>query len=179
MTMAEADALGTRGWTKRVGSGGALGYFNGLKGQLTTVVQCGETQVVSGTVNFGNGFGTDFSFDSCLAVQKQQTSIPGKADEVRHISARQFLPGVAAASVLAALTDKYGKPVYVRNNGSNLVWIGRDPSSPDQSPVVVEADVRAQGQQPAAGVVLSVEIGGYVDPRPAPVQAPASEGPKL
>ena len=105
---------------------------------------------------------------------------PGSTRKVDTLVSRQHLGAADPGKLLEALRAKYGAPVYVRNNGTDLVWLGRDPTRPDASPLQITADVH--GEITANGsheTVLDVGEKPYADPRPKPVVQATAAAAKL
>lgn len=120
-------------------------------------------------------------FKDCVGVRLDGNATAGSAHTVEALTSQQHLGEADAGKLLAELKAKYGPPVYARNSGTNLVWLGRDPSRLDASPIEVTADVRDDPMQVGRHEsVLSVTIEPYVDPRPKPAtQAATSAAAKL
>jgi len=181
MTSAEAEALGTRGFKVKLGQQGAsvLAFFNGLKVATPTWARCGNLEFgFQDYMARAQGGAPPPIFVDCVAV-KVEAGSGGTSQTVTAVSSEQHLAS-DPASLLAALRGKYGPPTYVRNNGSNLVWVGRDPAHPDAPASQIVADVSQQGQDGARETLLSVVVTSYEDPHPKAPPAPTvSAAPKL
>ena len=100
------------------------------------------------------------------------------ARPVTAVTTRQRLSGTSAEALLGAVKAKYGPPLYTRNDGTNLDWVGRDPANRDGAPVEIIADVRPDNG--GSSLLLTVWEKPYQDPRPKPAApAPAALAPKL
>lgn len=187
MSQAEAEAIASRGWTTRRGSqqDGQVLWFNELQTRQGDWAVCGDIT---------NGFPPPMdlmvgvsppSYRDCVGYgfARVGASNGPYGDRVGQVAAQQFLAGGDAGTLRRALEEKYGKPTYVRGGGSDLVWVGRDPSKPDGEQVKVEALIGTEnGQATGNRVVLQISLTPYADPRrPKPVAAqPAvSGGPRL
>lgn len=184
MTAAEVDALATRGWkTLRGGRGTdeAL-YFNNLASGSPGWAVCGDISFGAADLQASfAGLATPPTFSDCVAFKFE----PGKATlapdtrKVVAIATEQHIGGTADA-VLTALKAKYGAPLYTRNGGTNLVWIGRSPGTPDGLPLEIVANVVNGGAAGGREVVLTVSEEPFQDTRPRPAATPApAAGPKL
>ena len=184
MSAAEAEALGSRGWTTKLGPDGLriIAFFNGLQPAAPIWARCGGMEygspdpsaVYAGTASLP-------PFKDCMGVRLDGNATAGSTHTVEVLVSQQHLGEADAGKLLTELKAKYGPPVYVRNSGTNLVWLGRDPARLDGSPLEVTADVRDDPLQVGRHEsVLSVTIEPYVDPRPKPAaQAATSAAAKL
>ena len=179
MSADDAMALGTRGWKTRLGPDGStvIGLFDGLQPSTPTWATCGSLQYGSPdvmAVYSGNSVAP--SYRSCIGLRLDGPAPPGAFRRVDALVSRQHLGAADAGKVLAELKAKYGSPVYVRNAGSNLVWLGRDPSRSDGVPLQITANVGDEiDANGTRETVLTVEEKLYADPRPKPaVQATAT-----
>ena len=185
MTMEEVEALGSRGWKTRIATqpnDEKIVFFNGLTAERTNWVRCGtmERGYIDPRLLIGGGIPQMPPFADCVAVKLNTTIGALVPKTLASLATEQRLATSDSAALLAALRTKYGVPTYVRNDGTNLVWIGRDPANPDSPAVQVMADVSLNGQGAARQTVLMIEIQAYADPRPKPAPAPpAAAGPKL
>ena len=181
MTSAEAEALGTRGFNVKLGVQGAsvLAFFNGLKVVAPTWARCGDLEFgFQDCMAKVQGGVRPPSFVDCVAV-KVEADDSNPVQKVTAVASEQHL-AFDPATLLGALRGKCGPPTYVRNEGSNLVWVGRDPANPDSPASQVLADVRQQGQDNARETVLVVIVTPYEDPHPKAPSAPTvSAAPKL
>ena len=183
MPEAEADALASRGWkTKRGGAGLDMAlFFNNLSAGSPDYAACGG--VVFGSPDqaaYFAGISSLPTYSDCVAM----TYEPGSGE--RHsdarastaLTAQQHLSGTSAKALLGAVKAKYGPPLYARNGGTNLDWVGRDPAHRESPPLEIIADVRADTG--GGGYVLTVQEKPYQDPRPKPAaSAPIATVPKL
>jgi len=170
----EADGLGTRGWKVKVGGNehdGTAQHYNGLAQPAAQPpmawATCGEIEF--GVPDFAAcsmGGGRIPAFADCAAVKTKPQ--PGGANAIVGVSTEQFLAGADLETLPMALRAKYEPPSYVRNNGTNLVWAGRDPVQVENAQVQVTADVQKIGQGTEARVQMTVDIRPYVDPTPKP-----------
>ena len=104
----------------------------------------------------------------------------GSARKVDTLVSRQHLGMADSAKLLEALRAKYGSPVYVRNDGTDLVWLGHDPSRLDASPLQITADVHDEPTASGAHqTVLDVSEKPYADPHPKPAVQAAAAAAKL
>lgn len=183
MMSAEAEALGSRGWQTKLGPQGSttIALFNGLEQTSPRWAKCGTLEYgFPDPMAMFQGSLQAPKFTECVAVKLSAATAPGAPQTVTEVSAQQHLSTSDVGPLLAALRGKYGPPTYVRNDGSNLVWIGRDPAHPDSPSVQVMADVQQNGQGTSRETTLTVAIQPYVDPRPKPPPAPpTSTAPKL
>lgn len=183
MSEAEADALAGRGWKTKRGGGEfdtAL-FFNGLGAGSPDYAACAD--VVFGSPDqqaYFAGVSAPPKYSDCVAM----TFEPGSGQ--RHVDARpviavtaqQRLSGTSAEVLLGAVKAKYGAPLYTRNGGMNLDWVGRNPANLDGAPVEIIADVRPDNG--GGSLLLTVWEKPYQDTRPKPAApAPASLAPKL
>ncbi len=184
MTAAEVDALASRGWkTVRGGRGTdeAL-YFNDLAAGSPGWAVCGDITFGAADLQAAFvGLAVPPTFSDCIAVKFE----PGMAGtdpdgrKVVAIAAEQHISGTPDA-VLGAVKAKYGAPLYVRNGGSNLAWIGRNPGLPDSPPLEIVANAAVGGPQAPRQVVLTLQEKVFQDTRIKPTVVPAApSGPKL
>ena len=183
MSEAEADALAGRGWTTERGGAGfdmAL-FFNNLGAGPPDYAACSD--VVFGSPSqqaYFAGVSTLPTFSDCAAL----TFEPGSgarhtiARAVTGVTTQQRLLGTSAEVLLGAVKANYGPPLYTRNGGTNLDWVGRDPANRDGAPVEIIADVRPDNG--GSSLLLTVQEKPYQDPRPKPpAPVPAATAPKL
>ena len=182
MPMAEAEALGSRGWTTKLGPEGlaTVLFFNGMKPATATWARCGGMEYGSpDPMALYAGVAATPQFTDCVGVRLDGNASPGSSHTVVAMASRQLLGSTSPATVLASLRGKFGSPTYVRNQGNNLVWLGRDPAHLDAPPVQVTADVRENPEAGVHGTVLTVTVEPYRDPHPKPVPQAASVAAKL
>lgn len=186
MPQAEADAIGSRGWTTKLGSqqAGQTLWFNDLQAHKGEWAVCGK---LTNSAPDPMDYMVDApppAFKDCISYGFAHVGASNGpfGTLVSEISAQQFLTSNNVTSIRSTLEDKYGKPTIVRNGGGDLVWIGRDPTRPDDAPVKIEA---MMGQENGASaqnrLVLQMSIVSYVDPtKPTVVAQPTvTGGPKL
>ena len=183
MRAAEAESLGNRGWTTKLGPEGlsVIDFFNDLESTKPTWARCGSLEYGSpDPQELYAGTASPPSFKDCIGLRLDGPEAPGSSRKMDTIVSRQHLGAADPAKLLAALRAKYRAPVYVRNAGTDLVWLGRDPSRPDASPLQITADVH--GEITASGAhetVLDVSERPYADPRPKPAAQAAAAAAKL
>ncbi len=183
MPAAEAEALGSRGWkAKRGGADFDMElFFNGLSAGSPDYAACG-------TVVFGSpdqaayfaGVSTLPTYSDCVAVTFEPGSHERRSDArtITGLTAQQRLSGTSADALLGAVKAKYGLPLYTRNGGTNLDWVGRDPANRDGLPIEIIADVRPG--EDVGSFLLTIQEKPYQDPRPKPAAPPlAVAAPKL
>lgn len=186
MSQTEADAIASRGWTTKRGSpqAGQELWFNGLQVRQDDWAVCGD--LINGfppPMDFTAGVSPP-SYKDCIGYGFARVGAGNGAysDRVGQVASEQFLAGGDAGTLRRALEEKYGKATYVRDGGSDLVWVGRDPSKPDGEPVKIEAKLGVETGPARNRVVLQILMTPYVDPRrpqPAVAQPSATGGPKL
>ena len=184
MTLEEAEALGSRGWKTKLNSqpgDTTVVFFNGMTVDRPAWVRCGTVEHgYQDPMAMMTGGQQTPPFADCVAVKLDSAIGPGAPRKLATIATEQRLATADSAALLTALRTKYGVPTYVRNDGTNLVWIGRDPANPDTPAVQVMADVSQNGQGTERQTILLIEIQAYADPRPKPAPTPpAAAGPKL
>ncbi len=183
MSATEAESLGSRGWTTKLGPDGlnVIAFFNGLQPAKPTWARCGSLAYGSpDAMAVFSGTATPPPFKDCIGVRLDGPAPPESTRKVDTLVSRQYLGAADPAKLLEALRAKYGAPVYVRNNGTDLVWLGRDPARPDASPLQITADVHSEITASGAHeTVLDVSVKPYADPRPKPVVQAAAAAAKL
>ena len=182
MSVTDAESLGGRGWATTLGPDGlnVIAFFNGLQSAKPTWARCGSLEYgLPDPQAFYVGAAPP-SYKDCIGVRLDGPATPGSSRQVDTIVSRQHLGAADPAKLLDALRAKYGLPVYVRNNGTDLVWLGHDPARPDASPLQVTADVHDEITASGAHeTVLDVSEKPYADPRPKPVVQSAAAAAKL
>ena len=187
MTRTEAETVAAKGWTTKRGSQqvGQELWFNDLQVRQGDWAVCGDlTNGFPPPMDFMVGASPP-TYKDCIGYgfARVGASNGPYGDRVGQVASEQFLAGGDAASLRRALEDKYGKPTYVRNGGSDLVWVGRDPGKPDGEPVKIEAKLGMENDQGAVRrAVLQISMVTYVDPqrpKPAAAQPAVSGGPRL
>ena len=183
MSEEEAEALAGRGWkTERGGAGFDMAlFFNNLGAGSPDYAACAD--VVFGSPDqqaYFAGVSTLPTYSDCAALTFEPGSGQRHADArlVTAVTTRQRLSGTSTEALLGAVKAKYGPPLYTRNDGTNLDWVGRDPANRDGAPVEIIADVRPDNG--GSSLLLTVQEKPYQDPRPKPAApAPAATAPKL
>lgn len=178
MPQAEAEAIASRGWTTKRGSqpAGQVLWFNDLQTRQGNWAVCGDLANGRPSEDERREGVLPPSYKDCIGYgfTRADAGTGSYGDRMGQVAAQQFLVGSDLGTLRQALEEKYGKPTYVRNEGNDLVWVGRDPAKPDGMPVKIEARLGVEtGQAAGHRFVLEVSMVPYVDPQqPHPVAVP-------
>jgi hypothetical protein len=177
MVQAEAEAVAAQGWTTKRGSqeAGQVLWFNDLQARRDDWAVCGGLANGRQSEDERREGVLPPSYKDCIGYGFVRVAAGNGSygDRVGQVAAEQFLAAGDLGTLRQALEEKYGKPTYVRNEGNDLVWVGRDPAKPDEASVKIGARMGIDNGQAGHRFVLEIGMVPYVDPqRPLPMTGP-------